>query len=267
MSSSETGAATAGRFDERTIETLTIDDEESFRHVALYDDLKEILRRARYPFRVLPAAMAGRWDRALFLNLTYWGADAGGDVLVDGHLAADVVAHVAWHHLAKLALKSASPAALFLGESIASAFDLYLVGRLLGHAPRSSFLATQVPAMAEAAEGAGLSERAFEKLLGEVARDPERAFEDLRALLFDASCELFACDDAQGALAVTARLDAHRFGSMVHHYELSNWVLYARAHGDTGAEDATTCKIDEALRQAPVSVDWLATHWVAPALR
>src|SRR4051794_976680 len=107
-------------FEERTIDSLTVDDEESFRHVALYDDLKEILRRAKYPFRVLPAPSEGRWDRALFLNLTYWGTDGGGDVLVEDHLAADVVAHVAWHHLAKGALKSTSPAALFLGESIAS---------------------------------------------------------------------------------------------------------------------------------------------------
>ena len=257
-------------FDERTIDDLTIDDEESFRHVALYDDLKEVLRRARYSFRILPAGMTGRWDRALFLNLTYWGADAGGDVLVDDHLAADVVAHVAWHHLAKGASKSTSPAALFFGEAIASAFDLYLVGRLLGHAPRSSFLATQVPAMAEAAERAGLSERAFEKLLGEIAREPERAFEDLRALLFDASTALFACSGAAEALGALAGFDAHRFGPLLHHYELSNWVLYARAHGDHATEDATTCQLDRALREAKSpddSLAWLTKNWIDPALR
>ena len=254
-------------FVDTTIDALTIDDEESFRHVGLYDDLKEVLRRARYPFHVLPTASAGRWDRALFLNLTYWGAEAGGDVLVEDRLAADVVAHVAWHHLAKIALKSTSPAALFLGEAIASAFDLYLVGRLLGHAPRSAFLATQVPAMAEAAEGAGLSEDAFEALLREVAGDPERAFEDLRVLLFDASSALFACHGASEALVQLSHFDAHRFGPLLHHYELSNWVLYARAHGDLTTEDSTTCEIDRALRQSAISLDWLAKEWVGPALR
>jgi hypothetical protein len=87
-------------FVERTIDELVIDDEDSFRHVALYADLKEVLRRADYKFRVLPKGASARWDRALLLNLTFWGANAGGDVLVDEHLAADVVAHVAWHHLA-----------------------------------------------------------------------------------------------------------------------------------------------------------------------
>ena len=180
-----------------------------------------------------------------------------------------MVAHVAWHHLAKTALKSTSPAVLFLGEAIASAFDLYLVGRLLGHASESSFLATQVPAMAEAAQSAGLSSKAFEKLLTEVAREPERAFEDLRALLFDAATTLYACDGAAEALVELSRFDAHRFGPLLHHYELSNWVLYARAHGDVTTEDAVSCKVDRALREAIAcdsSLDWLTKHWVAPAL-
>src|SRR5882757_9613223 len=148
------------RFDRLTLDDLTIEDDRSFRHIAIYPDLKEVLRRDKCSFRVLPEE-GSSWDRALFLNLTFWGANEGGDVLVDENVPADVVAHVAWHHLAAKAF-STTPAsrpsveALFLGEAIASACDLYLVGRMLGHSPESSFLATQVPAMAEAAEAAGL---------------------------------------------------------------------------------------------------------------
>jgi hypothetical protein len=67
----------------RTVDELAIDDERSFRHVGLYADLKEVLRRARYPFRILPRSRPARADRALLLNLTFWSADAGGDILVD----------------------------------------------------------------------------------------------------------------------------------------------------------------------------------------
>ncbi len=128
----------APMFEKRSVDALTIEDERSFRHVAIYGDLKEILVRAKYPFRILPEALAGRADRALLLNLTFWGADAGGDVLESDTLPADVVAHAAWHHLAAKALPAQAAAApsvdaLFLGEAIASAFDVYLVGRLLGH--------------------------------------------------------------------------------------------------------------------------------------
>jgi hypothetical protein len=255
---------------ERTIDELDIDDEESFRHVGLYDDLKGVLASAKYRFRVLPQALTGRWDRALLLNLTFWGASDGGDILTDDSLPADVLMHAAWHHLAAKALSdgpgvSLSAEALFLGEAIASAFDVYLVGRLLGHAPRSTFLATQVPAMADTASAAGLSEDDFDAMLRSIADDPERAFEDLRQLLFDATTSLSACDGVEDALAALARFDTHRFGPLLHHYELSNWVLYARAHAEDRPEpDPRVRAIDAELRKASVALDWLEKAWVHP---
>ena len=239
--------------------------------MALYADLKEILLRDRYVFRALPEENEGRWDRALLLNLTYWGG-AGGDVLESERISADVVAHAAWHHLAAGALgvtggTALSAEALFLGESIASAFDIYLVGRLLGHAPGSSFLETQVSAMAQSSSAAGVADADFEALLGDVAGDPEGAFSDLRELLYDAAIALLPCRNADDALTALVPLDAHRFGSLLHHYELSNWILYARAYG--GIEplpDARVRETDHSLRAAQDPLAWLTSTWVAPAL-
>jgi hypothetical protein len=268
-------------FDRRTVDDLAIVDESALRHVALYADLKEVLRRDAYPFRVLRGASAGRADRALLLNLSFWAADAGGDVLAGESIEADVVAHAAWHHLAARAFapragsasrtraasaRALSVDALFLGEAIASAFDVYLVGRLLGHAPRSIFLETQVPAMAETASAAGLSQRAFAALLADLARHPERAFEDLRELLCDATTALYACRDGEEATAALAALDGHRFSALLHRYELSNWVLYARAYGRRGGNDPRVRAVDAALRKAKAPLDWLAARWIAPAL-
>jgi hypothetical protein len=254
----------------RTVDELTIEDERSFRHVAIYADLKEVLRRAKYPFRVLDESLEGHADRALLLNLTFWGADAGGDVLDAATLPADVVAHAAWHHLAVKALPAAagqgpSVDSLFLGEAIASAFDVFLVGRLIGHAPRSSFLETQVPAMAATAEAAGLDEDGFQAMLEGVVTDPERAFADLRELLFDATSALFACHTVEDASQALALHDGHRFASLLHRYELSNWVLYARAYGSTGRDERARA-IDAKLRSEARSLDWLAAEWIAPAL-
>jgi hypothetical protein len=252
---------------QRTLAELTLDDEPSFRHVSLYGDLKAVLQKDGYRFRVLAGDAAERWDRALFLNLTFWGADAGGDVLHDDHLPADVVAHAAWHHLSARALGAASAEALFFGEAIASAFDLYLVGRLLGHSPRSTFLETQVPALGDAAAAAGLDDDSFDQLLQGVAADPERAFEDLRQLLFDAAVTLLPAKDVDSALPLLARFDEHRFGALLHHYELSNWILYARAYASSAlAPDAAVRALDAKLREASASVDLLETTWVRPAL-
>jgi hypothetical protein len=261
-------------FEQRTVDELRVGDERSFRHVGLYADLKEVLRRARYPFHILPRTRPARADRALLLNLTFWAADAGGDVLVDEHVEADVVAHAAWHHLAARAFapegtragRRPSASALFVGESIASAFDVYLVGRALGHAPSSRFLKSQVPAMADATAAAGLSGRGFEKLLAGLAADPDRAFTELRELLYDATSALFACGSGQEGYRALAALEGHRFSALLPRYELSNWVLYARAYADERDSDARARNVDRALRKDGRALDWLEANWVAPAL-
>jgi hypothetical protein len=268
------------------LDELTIDDERSFGGVALYERLKQSLRRSGHRFQIPAAGEQASWDRVLFLNLTYWSAaEAGGDVLCDEHIPADVVAHVAWHALASRELSRAAGApsdgaslatptaeALFFSEAIASAFDLYLVGRLLETQPESEFITTQLPPMSECAQEAGLSEEAFAALMTGVAGDPERAFEDLRALLWDAATALFACDGAAAAQAVLESLAGRRFAALLHHYQLSNWILYGRAYAarsaDSGVDvDVDVRALDQTLRRAPVSLDWLAEHWIEGDVR
>lgn len=252
-----------------TLADLTIRDERSFRHIGLYDTLKQMLVTDGVRFRVpVEGSPHASWSRALFLNLTFWNASDPSDVLVDDSIDADVVAHVAWHHAARKALFSGgsgsiSADALFLGESIASAFDLYLVGRTLGREAASDFLETQVPAMADVADSQGVSPADFEALLTSVAAEPERAFEDLRALLFDVASALVRCVDVDGATATLERFTTHRFAPLLHHYELSNWILYARAYAGSALEhDPQVRAVDRALREAPVSLDWLEKRWL-----
>lgn len=248
-----------------TFDALTIRDERALRHVGLYDALKQLLLRDGVRVRV-PAedAEPASWDRVVFLNLTFWSAAEGGDVLVDDSIDADVVAHIAWHHAAQRAVPAGSVDAHFFAEAIASAFDLYLVGRTLGRKPKSGFLSTQVPAMVEVAAAAGLDAEAFGALLAEVAAEPERAFEDLRALLFDVTSALVRCADVDAAVAAFAAFDGHRFAPLLHHYELSNWVLYARALGPAAlTPDPVARALDAELRAAPVSLDLLEQRWLA----
>ena len=248
---------------------LRIDDEPFFRHVGLYQDLKQVLFEADFKFLVPDGDAA--WDRVLFLNLTFYSpVGESSEILVDDHINADVLMHVAWHHLARRAFAGTAPSAdaIFLGESIASAFDLYLVGRLLGIASESSFLETQIPQMADTALAAGMSEPEFAAMLDSIATDPERAFEDLRALLFDVGTTLVNAASADRAAECLARFDSHRFAALLHHYELSNWILYARAFAkDALGPNRAAREIDAALRSAPRSIDWLETNWVRQARR
>jgi len=254
------------RFDRVTLSALRIDDERSVRRVALYPRLKDVLVRDGYRFRVQTAGPTVGWERAVFLNLSFWSEADSADVVVDRRLAADVVAHVTWHHLAPRALGAAGRTVdgMLLGESIASAFDVYLIGRLLVDAPRSPYVASQVEAMSEAA---GLSSVGFRQLLADLARNPALAFARLRTLLFDVSTSLLR---ARGIDDAAARLDAFRerpLFSLVHHYNVSNWLLHGRAHGPKFGEriDARVAKVERALRSSPSELDWLDHAWLRPS--
>ncbi len=248
-----------------TLDELELEDEVSFRGVGLYRDLKSRLIRDAYKVRVLPA-QAPRWDHALLLNLAFWEARGGGDILVDTVLAADVVCHIGWHHLAGAALADGeqplAAEALLLGEAIASAFDLYLIGRLLGHAPDSTFLETQVAAMADVAESAGVDADAFADLMEQVRADPEGCFDELRCLLYDVLLGLLQATTADQALQVLLRCDGQRFACLLHHFELANWLQHARAAPHNASADKAIA-LDALLRQQKVPLDWLAAQWLA----
>jgi hypothetical protein len=251
-----------------SLDELTIDDEASFASVPLYPRLKAVLRRSGHRFYVPAPGTPASWDRALFLNLTYWNGEEGADVLCDEHLAADVVTHIAWHHLvgervAGAAGSARSAAAMLFAESIASAFDLHMLGRLWREAPGAEFVTTQVPIISEAAQDAGMTDDDFATLMTDVSDDPDRAFEDLRQLLFDAATSLLGCRDVVEAQAQLERVASHRFGPLLHHYQLSNWILYSRAYATAApAVDEVVRGLDASLRKAPVALGWLADNWL-----
>ena len=239
---------------------LTITDQRSLAHVAIYGELERWMRGRDLRFGVLEGA---RTDGALLLNLAFWRPGDVAEVLQDDVITADQVAHNAWHALAADALGDAARSAkgLLLAEAIASAFDIYLVGRLMGHAPESDFLASQVPAMADAALDAGLEEDAFEALLERATREPERCFEELRQLLYDASLALFACEGVEDAAVALAQVADHPWAALLHHYELSTWVLFARCYATGDGQPAEA--IDASLREAPDAMAWLEANWLA----
>ena len=138
------------------------------------------------------------------------------------------------------------------------------MGRLLRNRPESDFIESQVPIMAEAAEDAGMDEDAFEALLLEVVEAPEQAFEELRQLLFDTCRDLAACTTPEGAQGVLSRRSGHRFAPLLHHYQLSNWLLHTRAYALADeATDQAVLAADAQLRAAPDAIEWLATRFVS----
>lgn len=253
---------------------LTIEDAASFRHVGLFHALCRVVTEAGLSFLV-PAGEKGptstiAWDRALLLNLLFWEPGTS-DVLTSRSIPADVVMHVAWHALGDRFVEPSVEGHLLV-ESIASAFDVYLVGRLLGHAPDSEFLASQVPRMTEVALEAGVDEPAFEALLEGLTREPERSFEELRRLLYEVSLALVEPMSPEAACARLEAFDQRPLAPLLHHFELPTWVLRARleqrapAAPDKPTGRVSAQELDRVLRAEPDALAWLEKRWVDGAL-
>jgi hypothetical protein len=243
---------TRNAFASLTLRAIQIVDRQDYARagVTLLDRLADALGRDGVRFLV-PRREAS-WDRVAFLNLTFW-APGGGELLAARSMTGDQLAHVAWHHLVRRAVGSGTPSASLLGEAIASAFDLYLVGALLRGAPRARFLEEQVPRLAERAAEAGLPARGFARLLERVAADPEAAFESLRQLLYDAARALVKVRSIPQAARTLERFAEHPMAPLLHHYELSNWLLYVRGNAAPGPA-ARAAALDAALRRSETPV-------------
>ena len=247
-----------------TLDALRVSGARELRDDAYYPRLAALLLRDGYAFRVGSKISAGR---ALLLNLSFWKPDDNADVLVGSTLPADVVAHVGWHHAARRSLGAAGATVdgMLLGESVASAFDLYLIGRLLRDAPKAEMLQSQVPALSEVAADAGLSARGFTKLLEHLAEDPAHAFAELRQLLFDVATQLVRCQGIDAAEAALQQLAGHRYYPLLHHYNVSNWVLHSRAYGGRvpARVERLVARIDAELRGCGSELTWLSDQWLS----
>ena len=163
------------------VSELTIVDEQSFETLALYRALRTRMDEAE-PVFLITDPNGDEGERARLLNLGFWDPSSFMEVLTEPVITADQLAHNALHHCGYGALGDAARSleGLLLVESIASAMDIYWLGRLLAEAPYAEFLESQVPAISEAASGAGASSGSS-LIYCNWLENPPKAFGDLRS--------------------------------------------------------------------------------------
>ncbi|MDB4982005.1 MAG: hypothetical protein JWM82_2757, partial [Myxococcales bacterium] len=90
------------------------------------------------------------------------------------------------------------------------------------------------------------------------------AFDELRALLVDVGTALLACTDADAAQAVLEGFASARFAPLLHHFQLSNWILYSRAYARSSpAGDEAVHALDRTLRGSGDGLAWIEANWLA----
>lgn len=248
------------------LQDLIIPDEAAYADFPLWAKLKaRLVDREVEMYLADSSGPMAHWADTALINHTIELPRGATEILHDRHVPADALMHTVWHHAGVEAMGTLSNTAegLLLGESVASAFDAFLVGTLLRtESERASALDTQVPAMAEAAAAAGGSPKDFEALLHRMAEDPEGSFEELRELLFDVSMGLLHAGSVDAADEVLSNIHGHVFAPILHHYDLSIWVLYARAYGRDLKPHPGLRKIDATLREETKPLAWLESHWL-----
>ena len=125
----------------------TVEDEEAFGRLPFYRALRAWMDEAD-PVFLITNEGGDQPESARLLNLAFWEPRSFMEVLTEPVVTADQLAHNALHHRGYEALGDAARCleGLLLVESIASAMDVYWLGKLLAEAPYAEFLETQVPA-------------------------------------------------------------------------------------------------------------------------
>lgn len=247
------------------LSALPVEDEADFAQVPLYARLKQALLDDNVRYRIPKAGTElGRWDHVLLLNLAFWTPEEPDDVLESRFLSADVVAHRAWHHLAHRALGSASRSieGLMLGEAIASAFDVYLIGMLLRTCPGAAMLESQTVAMTEVMIAGGHSEQEALELFQSFSESPGQVFAELAQLLYEVGVALCRADGAEQAANVLCSVEERRVSPVLHHFQLASWVLYSKAYATHQKEGAMAAELAAELLGAQDPLAELARRWL-----
>ncbi|MEM1032896.1 MAG: hypothetical protein AAGN82_21300 [Myxococcota bacterium] len=241
---------------------IEVIDVERYRHVAEAARLLAAARALDLRFAMVEAGGPGE-DEARLINLAFWHPDGVAEVLDEPYLTLDQVAHNVWHVAAARALgeEATRVEGLLLAEAVASAFDVYLIGRLLGHEPEAPLLETQVPAMSDAAGAAGRSDAEVAAMFEGFAAAPEESFGQLTQLLFATGRALVDAPDPDAAAEVLRHSRTQPLGCLLHHYELPTWVLFARAYGTEGHAPAAAA-LAENIERSSDPVTLLCDAWL-----
>ena len=209
-----------------TIEALEVFEEDRFRRagIELYDLAFGFLRRTGVQFRILPQGMG----LSRVVNHLIWQADHHLEFLDGKIIHPDQVIHVATHCLLDRLWPEAGPERLLLAETLASATDLYLLGKLMRAGEEATFLEDTLGSFDYYFELYGSTSPPLEELLQTIHDAPFRAMMDLSDYLFR-----FCLPFLRGTIdeqTLTRSVEKNQpFYPLIHHYHVTNWILNLRA--------------------------------------
>lgn len=158
------------------------------------------------------------------VNLLQWQVDQQLEYLDGDAVAADQVVHFALHHLWHRRIGSDHPFDLLFAECMASASDLYLLGKLSNGGEETDFLVDTLDSFGSYYEIYS-SESRLEKLVARILENPYQTMSAAVDYLFRLGVALLS---PQINLEALARFQDDLLYPLAHHYNISNWILTIR---------------------------------------
>ena len=161
---------------------------------------------------------------ARLVNLLQWDVGQQREYLDGDIVAADQVVHFALHQIWDKKIGSAHPHTMLFAECMASASDLYLLGRLSQAGEETDFLMDTLESFGSYYEMYGTEEQ-LEELVTRIVEAPFETMIEAAAYLYHLGCRLLEPSTDMGALL---EFQDHLMYPLAHHYNISNWILTIR---------------------------------------
>ena len=166
---------------------------------------------------------------ARLLNLLQWEAD-GGLEFIDGQgTHADQLIHLGLHRLCDHKLGSADPGAMLYAECLASASDIYLLGKLSLAGEETDFLADTLESFSSYYELYSHHESHLEQLLSQLQNNPYTTMLAVADYLFQFCLCLLYPTNIEAVGRELETMADHVYQPLVHHYNTANWILTIRS--------------------------------------
>lgn len=211
---------------ELSIDRLPIVETDNYRRadIRLLECSIELLRAHRVAF----VAMENGNGLARLVNLLFWRAGERREYVDGSALYADQVIHLALHQLVDTLVSRSHPRGSLFAECLASASDVYLLGKLMGGGEETDFLRDTLASFGTYYEMYAHGEGDLERIIRQLRDDPFAAMTGLASFLEFFCLTLLESDTGEEARQKLLPLTTHRFYPLVHHYHTANWVLSLR---------------------------------------
>lgn len=222
--------------------------------IPLLEPAKTLLKRKN----VQAAVLEGQVGRARLVNLLAWDPSDHLEYLDNNSIEADQVLHFAMHQLAEHTWGSARAVDLITAEALASAVDIYLLGKLAEAGEEPGFLIDTLDSWGFFYEQYADEDR-LKQLLQNMIDDPFASFQRLTRFLIKATLPLLRLNDGTALSKHLAECEAEDFYPLLHHYNVTNWVLAVRARGLPVGQDQPDPRLEDLLSGETALINAMAT--------